>query len=394
MRIALPVVDPDGARPPASPPEAARRGALIDAHGRTIRDLRLSITDRCNFRCVYCLEPDHVFLGRGALLSPEELLRVARVCVGLGIEKVRITGGEPTVHPRLDELIRGVHEMGVRDIAMTTNGWRCPPGRLRAWRDAGLNRLTVSLDSLREARFAAMTRSSGRATEVVEAIGAAVEAGLTPVRVNMVVMRGLNDDEVVDFATLARRLGVEVRFIEFMPLDDGHRWTRDLVVTADEILARIGARYALVSEGRVGLRGRGADGSSTQVAYRFADGAPGGVGMIAPVSHPFCGACSRLRITCDGKVRPCLFSRDEFDLRPVLRSTDDDDAVASFIRDAVWTKQAGHGIGADGFRQPDRTMSAIGGCVFVWMVLAGYGVQPNSPRKIVKSRTVTMPSRS
>lgn len=356
MEISLPVMGRGAdAAPPPAPIGARREGRLIDAHGRTIRDLRLSITDRCNFRCVYCLEPDHTFLERGALLSPEELLRVARVCVGLGIEKVRITGGEPTVHPRLDEIIRGVAALGVRDLAMTTNGWRCPPGRLRAWRDAGLTRLTVSLDSLREERFAAMTRSSGRAVEVVEAIGAAAEAGLNPVRVNMVVMRGLNDDEVVDFATLARRLGVEVRFIEFMPLDDGHRWKRDLVVPADEILERIGSWYELVGEGR------GGDASSTQLRYRFADGAPGGIGMIAPVSRPFCGACSRLRITCDGKVRPCLFSRDEFDLRPVLRSTEDDGAVAGFIRDAVWTKQAGHGIGAADFEQPTRTMSAIGG---------------------------------
>jgi len=330
----------------------------LDAFQRPLRSLRISVTDRCNLRCSYCMpEEEYTWLERADVLSFEELERLVRIFTRLGVDRVRITGGEPLLRHELGILVAFLRSVpGVRDLAMTTNGWRCPPEQLHAWRDAGLDRLTVSLDSLREERFAAMTRSSGRAMEVVEAIGSAADAGLTPVRVNMVVMRGLNDDEVVDFATLARRLGVEVRFIEFMPLDDGHRWKRDLVVTAEEILARIGARYELTPEGR-----GGGDASSTQLAYRFADGAPGGVGMIAPVSRPFCGACSRLRITSDGKVRPCLFSKDEFDLRPVLRSGADDDAVAGFIRDAVWTKQAGHGIGAADFEQPARTMSAIGG---------------------------------
>lgn len=360
MRIGLPVLvqDERGAPPPLAPEEAWRRGVLLDSHGRVVRDLRLSITDRCNFRCVYCLEPDHSFLPRPELLTPDELVRVARVCVGLGIEKVRITGGEPTLHPHLTEIIEAVAAMGVRDVAMTTNGWRCGAERMRQWRDAGLTRLTVSLDSLREERFAAITRSRGSAREVVEAIAAAADAGLSPVRVNVVVMRGLNDDEVADFAGLARKLGVEVRFIEFMPLDDGHRWRPELVVTADEIVRRIEQRWPLRP------RGRGNDKSSTSLKFDFADAppnAPGGIGIIAPVSRPFCGECSRLRVTCDGKVRPCLFSRDEFDLRPVLRTNADDEAVAAFIRDSVWTKQAGHGIGATDFRQPERTMSAIGG---------------------------------
>lgn len=349
----------DTPTPPAAPADARQRSVLLDSHGRVVRDLRLSITDRCNFRCIYCLEPDHAFMARPELLSPEELVRVARVCVGLGIEKIRITGGEPTLHPRLTEIIQGVaalaDEGGVRDIAMTTNGWQCTPDRLREWKQAGLSRLTVSLDSLREERFAAITRSRGSAREVVQAIADAADAGLAPVRMNMVVMRGLNDDEVADFAGLAHELGVEARFIEFMPLDDGHRWRRDLVVTADEILARIQARFPLTP------RGRGNDASSTSLKFDFADGAQGGVGIIAPVSRPFCGACSRLRVTCDGKVRPCLFSQSEFDLRPVLRADSDDDAVSGFIRDSVWTKQAGHAIGAADFHQPQRTMSAIGG---------------------------------
>jgi cyclic pyranopterin phosphate synthase len=343
-----------GVPPPAAPDEAVQPGRLIDSHGRTIRDLRLSITDRCNFRCIYCMDPDVKFMEAGELLSAEELVRIARVCVGMGIDKVRITGGEPTVHPHLEEIIRGVAATGVDDIAITTNGSLMDTARARAWRAAGLARVTVSLDSASPEAFAAITRSKGGPQRVIDAVRAAVEAGLESTKLNAVVIRGVNEDQVVPLAALARDLGVEMRYIEFMPLDSGHRWSRASVVTAEQIIAAIDAEFPVIPAGRH-------DPSSTSLNYRYADGAPGGVGVIAPVSRPFCGACSRLRVTADGKVRPCLFSRDEWDLRPLLRGGADDEALARFLVDATWTKQSGHGISTAGFVQPERPMSAIGG---------------------------------
>jgi GTP 3',8-cyclase len=336
------------------PPAPVRAGALIDSHGRAIRDLRLSITDRCNFRCVYCMDPDTPLLPKGELLTPAELLRVARVCVGLGVRKVRITGGEPTVHPELEAIIAGVADAGAPDIAMTTNGMLVDENRCRAWRSAGLTRLTFSMDSLDPLRFAAITRSSCSPARVIGAIEAALGAGFESVKVNAVVVRGLNEDQVVPLAGLARRLGVEMRFIEFMPLDSGHRWDHSRVVPAAEIIQTIGAEFPLTPLGRD-------DPSATALDYDFADGAPGCIGVIAPVTRPFCGACSRLRVTADGKVRPCLFSREEWDLRPLLRSGAGDGEVARFLADSTWTKQKGHGISLEGFVQPQRTMSAIGG---------------------------------
>jgi cyclic pyranopterin phosphate synthase len=339
--------------PPAAP-DAARAGELIDSYGRRIRDLRLSITDRCNFRCVYCMDPDTAFLARREMLSPEELVRVARVSIAAGVRKIRITGGEPTVHPQLAEIIRGVATGGAADIAMTTNGSLADDARCRAWREAGLTRLTFSLDSMDALRFAAMTRSACSPARVIEAVECALAAGFASVKVNAVVVRGFNENEVAALAGLARRLGIEMRFIEFMPLDSGHRWDRSHVVPADEIIERIGREFPLVAVGRD-------DPSATALEYRFADGAPGRIGVIAPVSRPFCGACSRLRVTADGKVRPCLFSRQEWDLRPLLRGGADDAAIARFLADVTWTKQKGHGISMEGFVQPERPMSAIGG---------------------------------
>jgi cyclic pyranopterin phosphate synthase len=339
---------------PEAPESVRGAGSLIDSHGRSIRDLRLSITDRCNFRCVYCMDPDTAMLPRAEMLSAQELVRVARVCVGLGVRKVRITGGEPTVHPGLLGIIEGVAAGGAADIAMTTNGMLVDEPKCRAWRGAGLTRLTFSLDSLDPIRFAAITRSSCTPARVVGAVEAALGAGFASVKVNAVVVRGVNDDEVAPLAGLARRLGIEMRFIEFMPLDSGRRWDRSHVVPAAEIVERIGREFPLELIGRD-------DPSSTALEYRFADGAPGRVGVIAPVTRPFCGACSRLRVTVDGKVRPCLFSREEWDVRPLLRGGGDDAALARFLADVTWTKQKGHGISLEGFVQPERTMSAIGG---------------------------------
>jgi GTP 3',8-cyclase len=362
MSLALPILGSEtrrGRRAPAPPPAPHRpldEGRLVDSHGRTIRDLRLSVTDRCNFRCVYCMEPDVRFMGADELLSVEEMLRVAAVCVGLGVEKVRITGGEPTVHPRLTEIIEGLAALPVADLAMTTNGSLMSDERLGAWRRAGLGRITVSIDSVSPERFAALTRSRVGPERVIEGVRAARRAGFDPVKLNAVVVRGVNEDEVVPLAGLARELGVEMRFIEFMPLDSGRAWDPSRLVPAAEIVERIGSVYPLVPVGRD-------DPSSTALVYEFADGGAEGarIGVIAPVTRPFCGACSRLRVTADGKVRPCLFSREEWDLRPLLRGGADDRGIARFLVDSTWAKQAGHGISSPGFSQPERPMSAIGG---------------------------------
>lgn len=354
MSFALPIIGgtPD---PPPAPREARPDGTVRDSHGRRIRDLRLSITDRCNYRCVYCMDPDHRYLPKQALLSLEEYLLVTRACRRLGLEKIRVTGGEPTLWPELDELLGALGEMGWQDVAMTTNGSLTDAARARQWAALGLTRITFSLDSLRPERVGAITRSKATGREVADAIAAARAAGLGPLKVNAVVLRGVNDDEVADFADFAREHAVDFRLIEWMPLDSGRTWNKGAMVTAAEMLERLNARHDLVAEPR-------SEASETSLNYRFADGAPGRIGVIASVTRPFCGACSRLRITADGKVRPCLFSRDEFDLRPLLRrGTADEEQVAGYIADAVWTKQAGHGIGAADFIPPERGMSAIGG---------------------------------
>jgi cyclic pyranopterin phosphate synthase len=300
------------------------------------------------------MDPDVKFADPSDLLSVEHLLRLAAICVDLGIEKVRITGGEPTVHPRLTDIIRGVSALPIDDIALTTNGSLIDDRRAKEWHDAGLRRVTISIDSLRQDRFAAITRSNCPPKRILDAIAASQRVGLGPVKLNAVIVRGFNEDEVQDLARLAHDLGVEMRFIEFMPLDSGHHWDRSRVVPAVEIVERIDGVLPLVPDGRD-------DPSSTSLNYRFADGSSGRVGMIAPVTRPFCGACSRLRITADGKIRPCLFSRQEWDIRPLLRDNAADADLRSFITDAVWTKQAGHGISSSAFVQPERPMSAIGG---------------------------------
>jgi cyclic pyranopterin phosphate synthase len=292
-------------------------------------------------------------MPREELLSVDEIARLARLAAAFGISRIRITGGEPSVHPDLTAIISAVAQTGVH-VAMTTNGSRMDPGWLAAWKDAGLARLTISIDAAEPETFARITRSKTTPDDLVRGIRAARDIGLWPVKLNSVILRGINDCQVVPLAALARELGVEMRYIEFMPLDSGHRWDRSTVVTAAEMLRAINAAFPLIADGRE-------DKSDTALRFRFADGAPGGIGMIAPVSQPFCGACSRLRITADGKVRPCLFSTTEWDLRPLLRSGADDAALRRFLVDATWTKQAGHGIGLAGFEPPERTMSAIGG---------------------------------
>jgi cyclic pyranopterin phosphate synthase len=358
MSIGLPILRPDttdvGRMPPAAPEKARRPGRLVDSHGRTIRDLRLSVTDRCNYRCVYCMDPDFRYMPKQELLSLEEYLTVARVGRSLGIRKLRITGGEPTLYTHLNELVAGVGAMGFDDIAMTTNGSLLDRMPLQQWRRDGLDRITLSLDSLRPERVAEITRSSASPDTMIAAIRLGKAAGFDPIKINAVVMRDYNDDELADFADFARRYAIDLRLIEFMPLDSSRAWTRETVVTADEMLAAIGQRHELVP-----VESRHRD--STSLNFRFADGAPGGIGIIASVSRPFCGACSRLRVTADGKVRPCLFSHEEWDLRALLRDGADDDDIRGFLADSMWTKQAGHGIGTAQFTSPARTMSGIGG---------------------------------
>mgnify|MGYP002377364987 FL=1 len=300
------------------------------------------------------MEPDVKFAPRNELLTVPELVRVASVCVGLGVDKVRLTGGEPTLHPSLTHIIRGVAALGVPDVALTTNGSRMDAAVLDEWKQAGLSRITISIDSLDEGRFAAVTRSTTRAADVAEAVRAAKRAGFSPVKINAVAMRGVNETDLPELAALARDLDIEARFIEFMPLDSGRAWDPGKLMPADEIIARIGARFPLVPLGRD-------EPSSTSLTFTFADGSPGRIGIIAPVTRPFCGACSRLRITADGKVRPCLFSLREWDLRPLLRGGAGDREIGDYLIDATWTKQAGHGITAPGFEQPQRPMSSIGG---------------------------------
>ena len=330
---------------------------MVDSHGRTIRDLRISITDRCNFRCVYCMETDVRFAPREQLLTVDEIVRVAAIAKSLGVRKIRLTGGEPTLHPQLAALIAGIRAATAVEIAMITNASLLTRTALRTWKMAGLSRLTVSIDSLRADRFARLTRSAASPAVVLAGVEMAQCEGLTPIKLNAVLIRGFNDDEAGDLAAAARMLGMEMRFIEYMPLDSGHAWEPAKWVSAAETRADIEHRFPLIANDDDGP-------SSTARTFRFADlraGSPARIGFIAPVSSPFCGACSRLRLTADGKVRPCLFSTTEWDLRAVLRDRATDEQLADFLIDATWTKQPGHRITSLDFVQPHRPMSAIGG---------------------------------
>lgn len=343
-----------GGTPPPAPASVRAARRMTDSHGRTIRDLRISITDRCNFRCVYCMEPEVRFAPRELLLTTGEIIRVARIANSLGVRKIRLTGGEPTLHPALTAIIAGIRAATDVEIAMITNASLLTRDALREWRAAGLARVTISIDSLRADRFARLTRSTSSPSDVLAGIEACLAEGLTPLKLNAVLIRGFNDDEATDLSALARRYAIEMRFIEYMPLDSGHAWDSSKWVSAAETRSAIEARFPLVACDDD-------DPSSTARTFAFADGVPGRIGFIAPVSSPFCGACSRLRLTADGKVRPCLFSTTEWDLRSLMRSGASDGDIADFMIDATWTKQPGHGIASPEFRQPARPMSAIGG---------------------------------
>ena len=334
---------------------------LVDGFGRVVRDLRISVTDRCNFRCTYCMPAEGMtWLDRAEVLTYEEIERVARICVErFGVDSLRLTGGEPTVRAHLPQLISRLAALRLADgrkpdLALTTNGatLRNIAAELR---DAGLDRVNVSLDSLQRDRFLAMTRRD-ELENVLAGIREAQTVGFDPVKVNAVVERGANDDEILDMARYGRDNNVEVRFIEFMPLDATNEWERAKVVTQDEIVATISAEFPLEPVP--------ARGAAPADRWRYLDGR-GTVGVIPSVSHPFCGDCDRVRLTSDGQFRTCLFATDETDLKSILRSggapSTIDDAVADVITRAVGAKWAGHQIGQVNFVRPARTMSQIGG---------------------------------
>ena len=298
------------------------------------------------------MEPDFKYMPKTQLLTLEEYIRLIEIGITLGVTKVRITGGEPTLYPQLDELLFAIGELDLEDIAMTTNGSQLTPAIARRWKTIGLNRITVSLDTLRSDRKDAITRAHTPLDTVIRAIDIARDAGLTPVKVNAVMMRGVNDDEVSDFAEFARVHQVDMRLIEFMAIDGGRRWSMDKVVSASEMLENIRRTHELIPEND--------PPSSTSINFRFNEG-EGRIGIIASVTRSFCGACDRLRIMADGTVRPCLFSDDEWCLRSLLRDGASDDEVRTFITNAVWAKSAGHGMGRSDFVRPEKTMSTIGG---------------------------------
>lgn len=334
---------------------------LRDSYGRAIRDLRVSLTDRCNFRCFYCLphgEPP--IAPKEQMLSYEEIEYLSEIFVSLGIEKIRLTGGEPMLRRDIEAIIaklaklktRGESDGTLQDLALTTNGYYLPD-RARGLKAAGLDRITISLDSLKRDVFKRMT-GVDVLDKVLAGIQAAKGADLHPIKINAVIVRGHNEDELVDFAAFAREHDLRMRFIEFMPLDSGHEWSRDDVVSGREIREKINERFPLVP-----VSGR--RGSETSSRYRFADGAPGEIGIIAPVTEAFCGACSRIRLTADGQIRTCLFSTVEHSIRDVLRSGATRDEIVAYIESVVLKKEPRHFINDPGFVAPSRTMSFIGG---------------------------------
>ncbi|HKJ36848.1 MAG TPA: GTP 3',8-cyclase MoaA [Solirubrobacterales bacterium] len=326
---------------------------LLDAHGRRISDLRVSVTDRCNFRCQYCMPADGLpWLERDEILSFEEIERLVRLLATLGIADVRLTGGEPLVRrdfPALAARLAAIEP--IEDLSVTTNGYLLERDA-DALAAAGIDRINVSIDSLARDRFFEITRRDAlpQVLRGLDAIAAHPE--LRPIKVNAVAMRDFTEDEVLRFADFARETDFQVRFIEFMPLDGDGAWTPDSVLTGAEIRALIERRHALIERER--------EPSATARVYRFADGT-GEIGFINPVSEPFCADCNRLRLTAEGKLRTCLFSVHETDLREPLRAGASDDQLATIIRDAVWRKELKHHVGEPGFRPPARTMSAIGG---------------------------------
>ena len=325
----------------------------MDGHGRRISDLRVSVTDRCNFRCQYCMPADGLpWLDREEILRFEEIERLVRVLAGMGVTDVRLTGGEPLVRrefPRLLGMLASVP--GVEDLSLTTNGYLLERDA-DALVAAGLKRVNISIDSLQRDRFFQLTRRDSL-PQVLRGLDAiARHPQVWPIKVNAVALRGFTEEEALPFAEFARSTSFQVRFIEFMPLDGDHAWTQDQVLTGEEIRSIVHAVHPLEEVPR--------EDHATARVFRFADGR-GELGFVNPVSEPFCGDCNRIRLTADGKLRTCLFSINETDLRTQLRAGASDAELEQTVRDAVWRKELKHHVGEPGFRQPPRTMSAIGG---------------------------------
>ena len=327
---------------------------LTDKFGRSIHDLRISITDRCNYKCVYC----RTGINGAAYgeLPFEEYLRIARILVGLGITKIRLTGGEPLLRKGIVEFVGELAQLRTSEgkkpeIALTTNG-HLLAGIAQPLKDAGLDRVTISMDAVDPERFARITRVANGYESVLAGVRASRRARLDPVKINCVLLRGFNEDQIIPFGMFAREEGVVVRFIEFMPLEEGRVWTPEIVVALDEIRSRM-SEYLPLEE-------IADEGSETARRYRFSDGV-GEIGIIAPVSHPFCGHCSRIRITSDGKLRTCLFSVWDHDLRELMRRGATDEKLAEFIVQVVEKKEERHHIGEPGFVPASRTMVHIGG---------------------------------
>jgi GTP 3',8-cyclase len=346
---------------------------LVDSHGRVLRDLRISVTDRCNFRCLYCLPETEAaqnfyrghwarlpnpapisqeWVPKSNLLTFEEIERVARLMAAWGIQKIRLTGGEPLLRHSIEELVGRLAKIpGIEDLAMTTNGFLFPE-KGRALREAGLRRVSFSMDSLDRDNFKKMTGRDGL-DQVLRSIELARELGFGPVKVNGVIIRDINDHEIGALAEFARANDLSFRFIEFMPLDSARAWQKEMVVSGQEILARLRAQFDLQPV-------TPDNPSSTSKRWRFADGR-GEIGIIAPVSEPFCGHCNRIRVTADGKIRTCLFSVIEHDLRTLLRNGGSDAEIAEWLKGVVWQKEARHHIGEPDFQPASRSMSCIGG---------------------------------
>ena len=331
-----------------------RPTGLPDTFGRVATDLRVSVTDRCNLRCSYCMPAEGLpWLPKPEMLTDEELLRVIGVFVALGVRQVRLTGGEPLLRRSLVEVVAGIARLSPRpQIAMTTNGVGLD--RLAApLAAAGLDRVNVSLDTIDPGEFMTLTRRD-RFADVEKGLKAAAGAGLTPVKVNAVAMRGINDHSVADVLQWCLDRGYALRFIEQMPLDAQHAWDRSAMVTADELRQRLSERFTLTPL-------PSAERGSAPAELFLVDGGPETVGIIASVTAPFCAACDRVRLTADGQVRNCLFAQGEVDLRGPLRDGASDEELAELVRGEMWRKARGHGIGAPDFHQPSRPMSAIGG---------------------------------
>ena len=329
------------------------RPTLVDTQGRVVRDLRISVTDRCNLRCVYCMPAEGMpWLPREEILTYEEITRFSRIALGLGVTGIRLTGGEPTVRQDLPVLVRMLNELAPDlDLSLTTNAVKLA-AMADELRDAGLKRVNVSLDTIDRERFQAIARRD-RLSDVLAGLEAARRVGFTPIKINAVLMRGFNEDEAVPLARWARDNGFEMRFIEWMPLDFQHGWSREKLLPADQLLAEIDAVFPLepFDDG---------DPSAPARRYRYRDGV-GTIGVIASVTRPFCGHCDRIRLTADGQIRTCLFSLKEYDFRTAMRTGASDEQIVALLHAAILRKEPGHLINSPFFTQPDRGMSAIGG---------------------------------